>query len=122
MAKKKKKVTVEIKVGGDLLGDLDKLKTKKGFEETADHTIYLKSVSELVSILSDKKVSLMSFIAQHTNDDVSSISISLNRKKEAVSRDLHELAAVGLVELTKKGRHVYPKVTADYLKIPIRHS
>lgn len=112
--------TVEIKIGGSMLDDIGRLKTKKGVEETASHTIYVKSIPHLCSILSARKLSLMAFIAEHAGANVGKISVGLNRKKEAVSRDLRILREAGLVKLKKKGRDVCPEVACDYLKIPIR--
>ena len=50
---------------------------------------------------------------------VTKIAIELGRKKEAVSRDLHQLESLGLLQMRKEGNKVYPKVSYRAIQIEL---
>lgn len=118
MKNKKEKILV-IKIG-DELEDLERLKNPKNVDEFPDNIVYFKSFRQLASFLSDKKLELLQHLSQITGQTVTNIAIDLGRKKEAISRDLHELDNLGIIELQRKGQKVYPKSGYQTIQIDLQ--
>ncbi len=115
----KEKVLV-IRIGKNALEeDIDRLKNGK-IINAHKNVVYFDTWGQMFSILSDKKMELLDYLSQLTGKNVSQIAISLQRKEEAVSRDLHQLERIGLVELERKGNKVYPKKKYEEILIPTR--
>ncbi|MEK6958378.1 MAG: hypothetical protein AABW99_05365 [archaeon] len=113
------KKTIIVKIGADMLKDLDGLKTPKGVDAAPDHVVYFDSCRQFSGILSQKRLELLTYLSQVTGKSVTKIALELHRKKEAVSRDLHQLNSLGFVEMKKQGKNVYPKVNYDKIQIEL---
>src|SRR3989344_1171798 len=100
---------VVVKIGADILDDMDKMDDPEHVEKSPDNIVYFKNIKQLASVLSLRKLGLLKYLSEVTGKTVTIASIELNRKKEAVSRDLHQLESLGFVQLQKRGRKVYPK-------------
>ncbi|VVB99091.1 Uncharacterised protein [uncultured archaeon] len=111
---------IVVKIGADAEEDMEKLCDPKNVDAAPDHTIYFKDLKQFSAILSEKKLGLLKYLSEVTGQTVTSVSIELHRKKEAVSRDLHELEALGLVEMHKRGNKVYPKVGYGAIQINLK--
>ena len=117
--KNKKEKALVIKIGDGLEG-LEKLKNPRNVDEFSDNIVYFKSFGQLASFLSDKKLELLQHLSQITGQTVTSIAIDLGRKKEAISRDLHELDNLGIIELQREGKKVYPKSHYQVIQIDLQ--
>lgn len=116
---KKEKVLV-IKIGEDQVNDLQKLKNPKNVAKFPDNVVYFKSYGQLASVFSEKKVELLDRLAELTGQTVTKLALDLGRKKEAISRDLHELDSLGFIEMIKDGNRVYPKLQYQAIQISLR--
>ena len=108
---------IVVKIGADSIEDLDNLRTPKQIRAFPDHVFYFKSIGQFTKILSARKLGLLKYLSDATGENVTKVSIQLGRKKEAVSRDLHQLEALGFLKLKKRGKNVYPQ--ANYRAIQI---
>ncbi len=108
-----------VKIGGDLIDDLDKLTTAKAIRNSPDSIIYFKSIKQLASILSAQKLSMLQYLSKVTGEPVTKVAIELGRKKEAVSRDLHQLERLGLLQMRREGNKVYPEVSYKTIQIEL---
>ena len=111
---------VVVKIGVDMIEDLDRLKTPKQIMESPDSVVYFRSMEQFTTILSAKKLELLKYLSEVTGQTVTKVSIELGRKKEAISRDLHQLESLGFVKLHKQGKNTYPKVNYDSIQIDLR--
>lgn len=116
-----KKNIVIVRIGIDAhKKDLKYLSESKNVRNFPSNVIYFDSFGQLFSVLTEKKMELVDFISKHTGKNVKQISFEVDRKEEAVSRDLHQLNSIGLVDFEKKGKEVYPKVKFEELVIPFK--
>lgn len=100
-------------IGGDADKDEGELFTnpEKGIKQPRN-AIYLRSYEELKEFLSPKKVDLLLYIMKLMKMDrtngksVSEIAKELKRHQEAISRDLHYLKKLKLIDLKKNGKIV----------------
>ncbi|HLC79707.1 MAG TPA: hypothetical protein VJG83_04790 [archaeon] len=111
-----------IKIGANTLRDMDKLGNPKNVGKFPRKVVYFKNIEQFSSILSAKKLQLLKYLSDVTGQSVTKIAIELERKKEAVSRDLHELEAIGFVDLKKSGKNVYAQVNYDSIQIDLKTS
>lgn len=114
-----KKVVVKIASEAEELADLKSLGNPKNVDRFPDSTIYFKSAKHLCSILSTQKLTLLQYVAKSVGQPVTKISLGLGRKKEAVSRDLHQLEGLGLLKMQREGNRVYPKVPYKAIEIEL---
>jgi predicted transcriptional regulator len=110
-------------VGGDSDKDDEKLFTNpEEWKTHPRHAFYVDSYEEMLDLLSPAKLDLLSTLFSygsiHSDNTVGAIAQKLNRKQEAVSRDLHQLKKQKLVQLTKNGRKV--NVSTPFESIEIR--
>ena len=116
MAVRKKEI--EIRIGRDFANDIGHLVDHpEKIEKEPNTVIWVESADELASLLSPRKLELLHYLEQLSDEAVSKISRKLGRKREAVSRDLHSLALHGLVGLEKKGKEVIPSTKAKKITI-----
>lgn len=101
---------IVVKIGADPQKDLERMGYPKNVDAAPDNTVYFRDFGQFSAVLSAKKLELLGYLSEVTGQTVTSAAISLGRKKEAVSRDLHQLEAMGLLEMEKRGKSVYPKV------------
>ena len=109
-----------VKIGADSIEDLDKLDNPKNVDKFPDNVIYFKNVEQFSTILSSKKLELLKYLSEVTGQTVTKVAIELHRKKEAVSRDLHQLESMGFVQMRKQGNKVYPKVNYEAIQIELK--
>lgn len=78
----------------------------KNVKHTPEQTIYVKDLEQLSSLLSPKRIETFIQLIQYKSNPcgVSQLAKLLNRKQEAVSRDLSILEKHGLITKTKKGK------------------
>ncbi len=110
---------IVVKIGADMDDDLQKLTSAKAIAESPDYTIYFKSARQLSSTLSAQKLTLLQHVSKSFGQPVTKISIELGRKKEAVSRDLHQLESLGFLKMRREGNKVYPKVSYKAIQIEL---
>ena len=109
---------IVIIVGGDYWGDIKKIIEKPGSaKKEHKDAVYVKSLKQLSSILSSKRMTIFQYLSQHREQTIGEIAQKLDRKQEAVSRDIHLLKNYGLVKLRKRGTKVYPKATGKRLVV-----
>jgi predicted transcriptional regulator len=106
----KEKLTVI--VGGDMDADERELleNPEKGMKQPRN-VLYVNSFEQMERILSTKKLDLLRYLIRigqtKKKKSVSTIAEELNRKQEAISRDLHFLHGLQMVSLTREGQSVY---------------
>ncbi len=116
---KKEKILV-IKIGEDSINDFEKLKNQKNVAKFPDNVVYFKSYSQFASVFSEKKIELLDRLSEITGQTVTKLALDLGRKKEAISRDLHELDSLGFIEMKKEGNKVYPSLQYQAIQISLR--
>ncbi len=113
---------IVVKIGADMLKDMGKLGNPKNVDKFPDSVVYFKSMGQFTTILSAKKLELLKYLSEVTGQTVTKVAIELGRKKEAISRDLHQLESLGFVKLHKQGKNTFPKVSYDAIQINLRAS
>ncbi len=120
MGDTKMKVTsVEIKLGTieDMKREISKsIKKKKG---TNKHVIYIPDFSFLAKILSPKKLELLKSIKDNPDMGVSDLAELLNRKREAVSRDISFLRFWHIIDTEYNNRKIKATSIPEKLVIEI---
>lgn|SRR3989338_7243577 len=112
-----------IKIGRKLEDEFIDLHKRPGLLEDKDypqHIIYFKSFGQFVSVFTQKKMELLQYIINNEGLTVTEIAAKLERKKEAISRDLHQLENEGLIELKQEGRITRPAPKFDTLVMPMK--
>lgn len=122
MASKKIPKTLTIIIGGDMDKDLEEMleRPEKAIVRPP-HVLYLDTYEQLHDLLSPAKIDVLhSIISYDTSQepDIKGLAKQAKRKQEAVSRDVHALEKMKLVELKKKGRHVH--VSTPFKSIQIQ--
>ncbi|MEK6959009.1 MAG: hypothetical protein AABW59_03125 [archaeon] len=117
------KNVLRIVVGGDFDKDFsDILSGKASMGDYVENEIYLDSFAHLDKLLSPKKLDLLKFLSESqlkgNPKSVTMLAKSLNRKQEAISRDIKQLDGLGLVSLKKSKQTVY--AIPKYCSIEIR--
>ncbi len=110
MEREDKELTIYI--GGDMDKDeRELLETPEGLNQPKN-IIYLESYEQLNRLLSPKKLDLLRYLIQEnkkgSEKSVGEIATELGRQQEAISRDLHYLKNLKLVDLRKVSQTVYP--------------
>ncbi len=119
MPKADKELTIYI--GGDMDKDeRELLETPKGLDQPTN-ILYLDSYEQLDHLLSPKKLDLLRYLIQENKKggekSVGEIASELNRQQEAISRDLHYLKNLKLVDLRKVSQTVYPHTEFQSINI-----
>ncbi len=95
---------------------------KKGFNQPKN-ALYLDSFDQLNKMLSPKRIDLLWYLIEERKKghekSVSELAKSLNRKQEAISRDLHYLKSLKLVELKKSSQTVFAFTDLEGIDIRI---
>lgn len=110
---------IVFKINGDMMEDIKRVFKDPSSEKENVHYVYVKSVEEVTKILTTERLKLLLEISEKIGDcpDVKKLSAGTHRKPEAISRDLALLEKNGLITKTKKGKNVYPKLTAKEIVI-----
>lgn len=84
-------------------------------------TIYVKDWKHVIDALSPQKIYLLQQLLDYLGKpaDVGTLAARVNRKHNAVSRDLRALEKQGLITKIKKGKNVYPQFTAKEIVIQL---
>ncbi|MBI4052949.1 MAG: hypothetical protein HY394_02840 [Candidatus Diapherotrites archaeon] len=111
-----------IVVGGDMGQDLRKFMKNPDKKEFGTQRVYVKTFDEVRRVLSPQKLDMLCRFSkgEFGNLTVGETAKRLNRKQEAISRDVSGLARHGLIKKTKKGRQVL--LSAPFKSIEIRFS
>jgi predicted transcriptional regulator len=117
-----KNKTLMISVGRDMDKDIEEIfkGTKKGLSQP-EFIFYLDSYDELHRFLTPKKLDLLLYLMgekKHGKKTVGEIAKALQRKQEAISRDIHKLSFLQMVNLKKIKQKVY--VDTPYTAITIQ--
>jgi predicted transcriptional regulator len=119
-----KKNLLTIVIGGDMEKD------EMEFFENPDKAIlqpqkmvYVDSYEQLHQMLSPARLDLLRYLIQLKHQKqtkgVGEIAKVLDRKTEAISRDLHYLSGRRLIELKKKKQTVLPQTDLDGIEIQL---
>lgn len=107
------------------IGDIEDFKktvgkaTKYPAPDSDKAVIFVRDAKMVSKILSEKRLELMRAIKEHSDYNVSQLARLLDRKQEAVSRDLSLLRRYGIVDIKRKERGVYPEVKPTHVLIEI---
>ncbi|MDP2666063.1 MAG: helix-turn-helix domain-containing protein [Candidatus Diapherotrites archaeon] len=121
-SKRKKDEKLTIFIGGDMKGDLDSFldNPKKGMRQP-DNILYVQSYSQLFKALSASRLDLLKFLIDSHNQgqeqSVGEIARKLDRKQEAISRDLQVLRSMRMIDVRKSNRKVFPYTCFDGIEI-----
>ncbi len=109
------------KIGGNAMSDIRAVFQNPKLVQGGTHTIYLKSIDDIPKMLTREKLRLLTQLSEEEFEctDVKTLTKNLHRKQEAVSRDLNSLELSGLITKVKKGKNVYPKLTAKEIVIQL---
>jgi len=106
------------------IGSIEDL--KKAIDKTIRHPpasdkriIFVRDAKTISKMLSEKRLELMRAIKEHPNYNVTMLAKLLNRKQEAVSRDLGILRRFGLIDLEKTAKEVKPEIKSTRVMIEI---
>jgi len=87
------------------------------------NALYLESFEELNKILSPKRIDLLWYLIEEKKKGqektVTEIAKNLHRKQEAISRDLHYLKSLKLIDLKKKRQNVFVFTELESINIQI---
>lgn len=122
--KMNKKNFLTIVIGGDMEND------EMEFFENPDKAVlqpqkmvYVDSYEQLHQMLSPARMDLLRYLIrmkhQKQTKGVGEIAKVLDRKTEAISRDLHYLSGRRLIELKKKKQTVLPQTDLDGIQIEL---
>jgi len=84
-----------------------------------DRMIFAKDYETLSKVISPKRIELLRAINKHEGLTVGKLANLLNRKQEAVSRDLRTLKEMGIITVEKSGRKRIPHVEKQYIVVPL---
>lgn len=109
---KTKSQALTIIIGGNFDNDFKNLlEGKKEALNSSKNSIYLESFEQLNKILSPKKLDLLNYLietkVEKTPKSVTLVAKELNRKQEAISRDMKQLSNLGVIVLKKIKQTVY---------------
>jgi predicted transcriptional regulator len=107
-----------VKIGGSILKDINELK-QNSKQVPNSVTTYLDSLEELPKLFTKKRLKLLNYLMKDfdQNKTITQISKDLNRKQEALSRDLIALEKKGFIIKTKEKQKVFPKTNFEELRI-----
>ncbi len=116
MAKK-----IIFKIGGSAIRDIRTDFEKPSRARPDVVTIYVKDWKDILDALSPQKMHLLQRMLDYLDKpvDVGTLAAHVNRKQNAVSRDLLALEKQGLITKIKKGKNVYPQLTAKEIVIQL---
>lgn len=120
-----KKNVLTIVIGGDMEKDEKAIwdNPEKAIKDQAQNMIYVDSYEQLYQMLSPARLDLLRYVIrmnhQKESKSVGTIAKELNRKQEAISRDLHYLSGRRLIELKKNKQIVLPQTNLDGIQIEL---
>ena len=105
-----------IKVGANPINDLRSVWKNPTKDKMGKYYTYVNTTSELQSLLSSQRLSLIMEVMKEQND-ISTTAKKLGRKQEAISRDATILAQAGIITKTKKGKNTFLKPRIKKIEI-----
>ncbi len=87
-------------------------------DSVPDHTIVM-SAESYSSLLSKKKIALLSYLKKYHPDSLGAIAKGTKRKKQAINRDIRDLEAVGIIKLKKNGRKKIPEIIKNMIVVTL---
>lgn len=116
MAKK-----IIFKIGGNSIEDVRRIFTNPALAKNDVITIYVKNWDDVIEALSPERIHLLQATLDYLDKpaDVNTLAKHVKRKQSAVSRDLSVLETQGLITKIKKGKNVYPKLSAKEIVIQL---
>lgn len=116
-----KRKNIEIKFGKNFAKEMSGIIEKPGLLDSyADHTIFIENPAVLASILTEKRLELLSALQKNHRLTVNDLARHLKRKREAVSRDIKVLKFHGFIITSKNGKNVIPSTEIEKIVIPIK--
>ena len=112
-------------IGGDMDKDDEELLTnpEKAIKTRPRNALYLDTFEQLYDLLSPKKLDLLRRLINYKYVDeeknVGEIAKDLDRQQEAISRDLHYLKSLKLIELKKTKQSVIVNTHLKAIKIEV---
>ena len=93
----------------------------EGKSITPSHTVTFEDPSEMLHFLNESKINLINVI-RHSPDSITNIAKNAGRSREAVSRDIREMAKYGLIKISNvinpgHGRQKIIELVANKLRI-----
>lgn len=109
------------KIGGDFLRDAREAFEHPNPSTAGTHTVYVKDAEQIQKILSPERINLLVRMLAYGKKDrsISEIATELNRKQEAISRDLTILEKNGLIIKTRVGQRVRPEAVYSTITIEL---
>ncbi|MBI4043712.1 MAG: hypothetical protein HY393_02820 [Candidatus Diapherotrites archaeon] len=120
-----KKKLLTIVIGGDMEKDeREFFENPQKAVNQPQNTLYLDSYEQLHEILSPAKLDLLRYLIQTKRQKqckgVGMVAKDLKRKQEAISRDLHHLQKLKLVELKKEKQRVLAQTKLEAIQIVVK--
>jgi predicted transcriptional regulator len=100
-----------------VLEDLEAI--ERGDDVDDAHVLSLPSKAELSRLFSEKNIQLLQVIAEREPASMREAARFVDRDVKEVSRNLHELESLGVIEFEKDGRAKRPVVWYDELDISV---
>ncbi|MHB2036939.1 MAG: HVO_A0114 family putative DNA-binding protein [Nitrososphaerales archaeon] len=82
-----------------------------------DETIFLLTPKEFTQVFTPERLRLVKLVKDRPELTITEISRSLNRRREAVSRDIRFFEGLGLIAFQKRGRTHVPKRVVQEISI-----
>ncbi|MEK6902430.1 MAG: hypothetical protein AABX02_02475 [archaeon] len=123
-----KKRVLTIIIGGDMERDERALfsNPEKASLEQPENALYMNSYEQLNTILSPARLDLLRYLIRNKRlrglKSVGQIAKELNRKQEAISRDLHYLHGLNYVNLKKEKQTVYASTEFEDIAIQMQEA
>ncbi len=111
-------------VGGNMEKDERELfeNPKKAMKQP-QNVLYLDTYAQLIKFLSPKRLDLLYYLIQNKrlsqHKPVGQIAKELKRKQEAISRDLHYLSGLKLIDLKKSKQLVLAQTNLEGIEIQL---
>lgn len=90
---------------------------RRGVSEAGDETILLLTPEEFSKVFTPERVRLLGLLKEKPDLPIKEISKRLNRRREAVSRDIRFFEGLGLIKLEKHARLRMPKQVVKELSV-----
>ena len=89
------------------------------FDQIPDNMILAKDYTTLHKILTQKRLELIEAIKEHPKENIDALSKILERKREALSRDIKILKSMGIIDIKRRGKNKIPFVQKQYIVVPL---
>lgn len=113
-----------IKIGGNMMEDLENAYKNPKLRNPGTHTLYLKNSQELYELLSPQRLELLRYVTCHPHEknSIGHLAKKLERKQEAISRDAAFLEKHQMLKKIKEEQRVYLKALYGSLDLKIANT